>query len=179
MYNEHQLIQASPQPDAALNKVQRCAGRWFVTWISWCWARIASKRDLKSGQISAIRARSKSTGHLSWPAWEAVQINYVASSFSSQKLRISINFLGARNARPSWSKDGGRMLACHAGGPGSIPGRCKLLARPKGSYWYRKNSRSFFRTNKNYTALNVKLYHSFQEFDGIWIWRPSLSPMAR
>ena len=63
--------------------------------------------------------------------------NRGASSEVTIILVISINkfrFLGPKNGRllnrerivqHRWFS--GRMLACHAGGPGSIPGRCKSL----------------------------------------------------
>ena len=38
------------------------------------------------------------------------------------ELLTKIEFVGSKQR---WFS--GRILACHAGGPGSIPGRCKLL----------------------------------------------------
>ena len=38
----------------------------------------------------------------------------------------------------------GRILACHAGGPGSIPGRCKLLIIKKYSVHFYQNVEKYF-----------------------------------
>ena len=39
--------------------------------------------------------------------------------------QIALNIMTVSSCRHRWFS--GRMLACHAGGPGSIPGRCKIF----------------------------------------------------
>ena len=77
------------------------------------------------------------------------------------ELLTKIEFVGSKQR---WFS--GRILACHAGGPGSIPGRCKLLhptvisaiflsGRSK-VIWLEK---SFFQESKKYFCmihLNLK-----------------------
>ena len=50
----------------------------------------------------------------------------------------------------------GRMLACHAGGPGSIPGRCNIFFHSRNN-----NTQSVFNRNvayHNYLLLEIKWY---------------------
>ena len=47
--------------------------------------------------------------------------------FENSKISYIKEFESIQHTRHRWFS--GRMLACHAGGPGSIPGRCKSFGK--------------------------------------------------
>ena len=54
------------------------------------------------------------------------------------------------NSQHRWFS--GRMLACHAGGPGSIPGRCKVFLVDFKLKWTLKSTR----VNRNVPIYDVR-----------------------
>ena len=60
-------------------------------------------------------------------------------------------------ARHRWFS--GRMLACHAGGPGSIPGRCKLFCGCTVLFLCRKRISGFFWPKMGYLVVDQCQLH--------------------
>ena len=121
-----------------------------------------SKRQIVLLRLSV--AYSSQPKHSSRPPDDRIAKTDTQKHDMETKRHFSFYFPDKMKKQHRWFS--GRMLACHAGGPGSIPGRCNRFDSSQNVYYFDYASCNCIVT----TQIQMNVLQLFNRFEQRYIW---------